>query len=188
MPKRSTAMASIELRPDGGLLLGVVADTHSHPNEQGLAHLAALKPNAILHAGDVGDLAVLDQLQQIAPVFAVRGNIDSHAPELPDVLTIDVMDQGKRVLRTMLLHIAVLGPKIRSDVANRARAQGASLVVCGHSHVPFMGQEKNLTVFNPGSIGPKRFTLPILFGAIEIAPKNISLRHIDALTGKAWAP
>jgi len=43
--------------------------------------------------------------------------------------------------------------------AKLARAEHASLVVCGHSHVPFIGQDKGITVFNPGSIGPRRFSL-----------------------------
>ena len=34
-----------------------------------------------------------------------------------------------------------------------ARAQGAQAVVCGHSHVPFLGRDRGLTVFNPDRSG-----------------------------------
>ena len=46
--------AELPLRPDGGLVLGVVADTHSQLHPQALDRLAALAPDAILHGGDIG--------------------------------------------------------------------------------------------------------------------------------------
>lgn len=163
--------------------LAVVSDTHSQPHEKTADRLAELAPDAILHGGDIGDLAVLDELAKVAPVYAVRGNIDMNARDLPDVMTIDVA--GVRILLT---HIAVYGPKLRSEVAKLARAEHAQLVVCGHSHVPFIGLDRGITVFNPGSIGPRRFALPIVFGAIDISPSGVKLRHIDAATGAMWMP
>lgn len=184
-----TQARAVRLRADGGLRLGVVADTHSTPHAGGLAHLAALKPDAVLHGGDIGDLAVLDTLAAIAPVHAVRGNIDERANELPDDLVLDLVDAGgQRALRLFLTHIALAGPKLRGDAGKRARASGASLVVCGHSHVPFLGSDRGLAVFNPGSLGPRRFTLPILFGVLEVRPDGVTLRHVDAETGREWRP
>ena len=69
-----------------------------------------------------------------------------------------------------------------------ARARGASLVVCGHSHVPFIGRDQGLVVFNPGSIGPRRFHLPIVFGVIDLGPGGVKLRHVDCETGRTWEP
>jgi hypothetical protein len=54
--------------------------------------------------------------------------------------------------------------------------------------VPFVGGERGLTVFNPGSIGPRRFTLPIVFGTIDITSKGLRLGHVDCETGRAWTP
>jgi putative phosphoesterase len=179
--------ASVALRGDGTLRLAVVADTHSHPHPDSRQRLSALQPDAILHGGDVGDLEVLSALEEIAPVFAVRGNIDGQTPALPDVLTLDVSG-GERGLRILLTHIAVAGPRLRAEVARMARAEGASLVVCGHSHVPFIGRDRELTVFNPGSIGPRRFALPIVFGTIDVAPGGVRLAHVDCETGERWMP
>jgi hypothetical protein len=36
----------------------------------------------------------------------------------------------------------VYGPKLRADAARLARNAGASLIVCGHSHVPFIGRDR----------------------------------------------
>ena len=171
-----------------GLRLAVVADTHSAPHPAVLGHLKALKPDAILHAGDIGDLEVLARLRELAPVLAVRGNIDGHAPGLPDTMEIDFLVDERRALRVLLTHIAVYGPKLRAEVAREARARSADLVVCGHSHVPFIGRDKGLVVFNPGSIGPRRFHLPIVFGVLRIGPGGIALRHVSCETGETWLP
>ena len=180
--------ATVALRADGTARLAAVSDTHSRPHPETARRLRELAPDAILHGGDIGDLAVLEQLADIAPVLAVRGNIDTRAPEVPDILLVDLLAGERAVLRILLTHIAVYGPKIRSEVAQKAKVRGARLIVCGHSHVPFIGQDRGLTVFNPGSIGPRRFTLPIVFGTIDISPSGVSLAHVSCETGKQWLP
>ncbi len=176
------------MRADGSVRLGIVADTHSAPNERGLVQLAAQKPDFILHGGDIGELWVLERLAEIAPVHAVRGNIDVRASDLPEVLTLELVHEERTQITLMLTHIAIYGARIRADAAKRARAQKASVIICGHSHVPFIGQERGLTIFNPGSMGPKRFHLPILFGAMDLSPTAVSLRHFDCETGAVWTP
>lgn len=187
-PRAPTVSTATLRRPKGrALRVGVVADTHSAPHRRGLEHLAALKPDALFHAGDIGDLAVLDVLGAIAPVYAVRGNIDGVTRELPDVLLIDVVG-GASARRVLLSHYGVAGVRVRADVARQARAEGASLVVCGHSHVPFYGVDRGLTVFNPGSMGPRRFTLPIVFGELTLSDEEPAVRHVDCETGATWLP
>ncbi len=199
--RRPAARAALVTRrqlahdPARELRLAVVADTHSRPHPEASARLHALKPQAILHGGDVGDLAVLDELAEIAPVHAVRGNIDSTARELPERLLLEVVAVGTPVdaeplvvLRILLLHIAVAGPFLRPEVATLAHSSGAQLVVCGHSHVPFLGRSRGLPVFNPGSIGPRRFSLPIALGWITLRDGRLTFGHIDCETGAAWSP
>jgi predicted phosphodiesterase len=120
----------------------------------------------------------------------VRGNIDAHAPDLPDVLmlTLGAPQAASEPVRLLMTHIALNGPKLRVPVARMAETEGAALVVCGHSHVPFIGRDRGLAVFNPGSIGPRRFALPIVLGTIELAPAGLRLAHVDAATGETWLP
>jgi len=178
----------LETRDDGAFRFAVVADTHSKPHPATRQRLLELEPDVILHAGDIGELAVLDRLAEQAPVLAVRGNIDAQVSEVPEMLLIELMRGDALKLRLIMLHIAVYGPKLRVEVARLANQERASLVVCGHSHVPFIGRDRGLSVFNPGSIGPRRFQLPIVLGAIDITAQSAKLRHIDCETGKVWTP
>jgi predicted phosphodiesterase len=103
-------------------------------------------------------------------------------------VTLAVRAGGETALTLLMLHIAVHGPRIRADAARLATSHGAGLIVCGHSHVPFIGKDRGLTMFNPGSIGPRRFHLPIVFGVLEIASGKLTVRHVDCETGAAWTP
>ncbi|MFO7177322.1 MAG: metallophosphoesterase family protein [Pseudomonadota bacterium] len=185
--------ATLTTRADGTLRLAVVADTHAAPHPALLDCLRERRPDAILHAGDIGDLAVLDALSEAGRVLAVRGNIDAHARDLPDVLVLDLERPTRAgppelALRLLMTHIGVYGVTLRAEVARRARARKASLVVCGHSHVPFVGRDRGLAIFNPGSAGPRRFRLPIVFGIIELGARSVALRHVSCETGRDWAP
>jgi hypothetical protein len=173
---------------NAGARLVLVADTHGAPHPDSAKHIAAQRPAHILHGGDIGDLAVLDDLGRLAAVTAVRGNIDVHAPDLPDAITIDVRDLDGPLVTLLLVHIAVYGPKLRAEIGKLARAEGASIVVCGHSHVPFIGRDKGVVVVNPGSIGPRRFRLPIVFAVMDVSRERISMHHVSCETGQRWEP
>ncbi len=197
-PKRSRVHVRLRARAGGELTLGVVADTHSQPHPMTRQRLEALAPDAILHAGDIGELSVLQDLAAVAPVHAVRGNIDTRAPGVPDHLILDVHaadaeldlddDAPPPLLRMLLLHIAVAGPRLRAEVGRLAAAEKATLIVCGHSHVPFIGRDRGVVMFNPGSVGPRRFALPICLGSIIVAQGRARLAHIDCETGLPWSP
>ncbi len=187
MLKRVFARTALELDGDA-LRIVAVADTHGRPHAALDRRIADAAPHHIVHAGDIGDLRVLRDLAKRAPVLAVRGNIDERASDLPDVMTIDVRDGASSLVTILLVHIAVSGTKLRADIARIARDEGAALVVCGHSHVPFATQDRGLTVFNPGSVGPRRFQLPIVLGVVDVTRLGVAVRHIDCETGKPWSP
>lgn len=174
--------------PKNDARLVLVADTHSAPHPKAGEYITAQHPVHILHAGDIGDLKVLDELAKIADVTAVRGNIDAHAQDLPDVMTIDVRDADGPLVKLLLVHIAVYGPKLRAEIAKLAQAEDASIVVCGHSHVPFLGRDKGKVIVNAGSIGPRRFQLPIVFAVMELSRERITMHHISCETGLRWEP
>jgi len=184
--------SSIAVRPDGGLRLVIVADTHGHPHAKGSRLIAAQAPDAILHAGDIGTLAVLEELRTLAPTFVVRGNIDERRSDLPDVLAIKLTtaagSEGGSLPDLLLLHIGVYGVRLQADAGRLSRQYGSKIVICGHSHVPFIGRDKGVTIFNPGSMGPRRFSLPIVFGVLELVAGRVQLWHVDCETGEPWMP
>lgn len=173
--------------PGPGARVVVVADTHSRPHPATHDLIRAEAPAAILHAGDVGDAQVLDELAALAPLIAVRGNIDA-AGLAPDHTLITITRPGGQTLRVLLTHIAVRGPRLQADAARLARSEDAAVVVCGHSHVPLVARDQGVVVFNPGSVGPRRFGLPITLGVMDFGAAGLSLRHMDCETGARWLP
>jgi putative phosphoesterase len=178
---------TIATRPDGALRLVVVADSHAAPHPNACACVAAQRPDHILHAGDIGDLELLAALGRLAPVTWVRGNIDRRGPDLPDAVTVAILDGAPR-LTLLLLHAALHGTRLAPAAVRLARAEGAALVVCGHSHLPFLGSDQGLAILNPGSIGPRRHPLPIVFAVIELRRGGASFHHVSCETGARWEP
>jgi uncharacterized protein len=178
----------LEAPKERALRIVVVSDTHSavHPNTANVVR--SLAPDHMLHGGDIGNLEVLAELGKLAPLTAVRGNIDELAPGVPDSVDIAVRANGRTLLKLLLTHIAIYGAKLRADAWRLAHEHQARMVVCGHSHVPFMGRDKGMVLFNPGSIGPRRGFLPITLGLIEVGTSAINLRHVSCETGETWTP
>ncbi len=182
------ARETLAVPREGPLRLVVVADTHGKPHPRSGELIAKERPHHILHGGDIGSLVVLEPLRAIAPVTAVRGNIDAQVPGVPDVVTIDVKDDAGVLITMLLLHIAVNGPRLRADAARMAQAAHAALVVCGHSHVPFLGSDREIAIVNAGSIGPKRFALPIVFAVVNVSREGVTMHHVSCETGRRWSP
>jgi putative phosphoesterase len=147
--------------------VGVISDTHGLIRPEALAALRGCE--MILHAGDVGTPEVLEALRSLAPLVAVRGNND-HGPwasTLPEWETVEV---GGCLL--YLLH----------DVAHLdldPRAAGLRAVISGHSHRPAIESRDGVLFLNPGSAGPRRFTLPIALARLEIARGRLEARIVD---------
>ncbi len=140
-------------------LVGLISDTHGLLRPEAAAALAGV--DRILHAGDVGAPEVLEALQAIAPVTAVRGNVDTAAwaEKLPTD-TVAWID-GFNIYITHILGQTSISPKeARMDV-----------VVSGHSHKPLIETLNDVLYVNPGSAGPRRFTLPISVGFLRLSPK-----------------
>ncbi len=138
-------------------LIGVIADTHNLLRPE--ARAALLGVDHILHAGDICGPALLEQLAEIAPLTAVRGNNDrgAWAESLRPSETVEL--GGVRIL---LLHDL-------QELHAHGGPGGAQVVVSGHSHRPAIRMEGGVLYFNPGSAGPRRFSLPISLGYLEIA-------------------
>ena len=136
--------------------VGLISDTHGLLRAEASAALRGV--DAIIHAGDIGNPAILDALATIAPVTAVRGNndTDSWARALPESATLDAA-----TVRIHVLHDLAL---LDIDPAR----EGVRVVVAGHSHRPRIVESEGVLYVNPGSAGPRRFTLPVSVGELAI--------------------
>lgn len=139
--------------------IGVISDTHGLLRPEALA---ALEGSAlILHAGDVGDLRILAELGRVAPVHAVHGNTDfgELRRALPRTAVVDLASEDGKVGNGAAGPLAYLHHGDR-ELDLDPGAAGIALVVSGHTHRPLVEERGGVLYLNPGSAGPRRFTLP----------------------------
>jgi len=148
-------------------LIGVISDTH------GLLRPAVVKAFAgvelVLHAGDVGKPAVLEELTKIAPVVAVRGNTD-HGGWAQNLPLQEIVEIGETAI--YIIH------DLQAMDLNPAAA-GFQVVVSGHSHDPWVVRKNGVLYLNPGSAGPRRFSLPISLALLKIDGGRLRAELID---------
>lgn len=147
--------------------VGVISDTHGLLRPEALTALHG--SDLIIHAGDIGDPEILQQLRAIAPTFAVRGNVDTSpwAQTLPLTEVVDVGGAQFYVLHNLL------------ELGLDAKAAGFSVVISGHTHRPHAQVRDDVLYLNPGSAGPRRFTLPIAVARIAVNRSHVSHEIIE---------
>jgi putative phosphoesterase len=147
--------------------IGVISDTHGLLRPEILAALAGVEH--ILHAGDVGDVAILEALRQVAPVTAIRGNIDrlGATAALPATETLELGGRWLHVLHAL------------DELDMKPEAAGIGAVIYGHSHRPAIDWRNDVLYLNPGSCGPRRFSLPISAAILTIADGNFEVEWIE---------
>jgi putative phosphoesterase len=145
--------------------IGVISDTHGLVRPEVCEVFAGV--DHILHAGDIGGEEVLVELGRIAPVTACAGNNDGWR--------CGAAGRSARIalggLRFLLVHI-------RDDAAAQLRREAADVVVFGHSHKPLDERSDGIWWFNPGSAGPRRFSLPVCVGLFERVGGTWRARHL----------
>lgn len=150
----------------------MISDTHGLLRPEALRALRGA--DVIVHAGDVGGADVLEALRRLAPVTAVRGNNDhgAWARALRERETLDVAGARLHVLHDV------------KALAVDPRARGIDVVIAGHSHRPSIARRDGVLFLNPGSAGPRRFTLPVTVAMLAARAGRVRAR-IVALTGRA---
>ena len=148
-------------------LIGIISDTHGLVRPQAIEALKGVE--MILHAGDVGNQEVLDTLNEIAPVVAVRGNNDKGdwAESLPDWEVVEVGDVSIYMLHDV------------KEIDISPSGGGFQVVVSGHSHQPSVEERRGVLYVNPGSAGPRRFTLPVSLAHLHVNGANIQAKIIE---------
>jgi len=152
--------------------IGVISDTHGLLDEGILPYFEDVEH--ILHAGDIGRLSIIERLERIAPITAVSGNVDGFEESgFPRESVIDLA--GWRIALCHRLYEG--GAMTREGRAFLERAR-PRICVFGHTHQPIAKWVDGILLFNPGSAGPKRFSLPRGIGLLLIHDRTIEPVHI----------
>ena len=148
------------------LKIGLISDTHGLLRPEALRVLRGSRH--IIHAGDIGDPAILETLRGIAPLTAVRGNNDRErwARTIAETAQLDL--EGARIY---VVHNI-------SELAIDPVAAGVQAIVSGHSHRPHIERKNGVLYVNPGSAGPRRFSLPVSLGTLDVGRGSVKARLI----------
>jgi putative phosphoesterase len=148
-------------------IIGVVSDTHGLLRPEALKHFIDVE--RIVHAGDIGSPNVLEKLQAIAPVSAVRGNNDkgAWAEAIPETLLFEVRGHVIHVLHDL------------AQIDLSPAAAGVAVVISGHSHKPGIAEREGVLYLNPGSLGPRRFRLPIALAKLYVTNDSVRAEIIE---------
>lgn len=158
--------------PASPMRIGIISDTHGLLRPEAVRLLAGV--HHIIHAGDIGRPEVIAGLATIAPVTAIRGNVDTGAWAAGYPATARVTLGGRTIF---VLHDL---KELDVDPA----AEGIDVVVSGHSHRPKSETVAGVLYLNPGSAGPRRFTLPIALATLELGRRGVVRPQIHDLAGK----
>jgi uncharacterized protein len=147
--------------------IGIISDTHGLLRPEAIECLAGV--DHIIHAGDIGRPDVIAGLRKIAPTTAVRGNVDRDEWAAAYPLTARVTLGGRS------FHVLHNLAELDIDPA----AAGIDVIVSGHSHRPRIETVAGVLYLNPGSAGPRRFSLPIALATLELSGDAIRPRLVD---------
>ncbi len=157
----------------------VLSDTHLRSPEKiprtVLREMEAA--DRVIHCGDFRHAPILEHLRHRFPLEAVRGNRDDPdiRQELPEQKVIEL--EGNRVGITH-----GWGSPIGLHRRVRARFQGVSLVLFGHSHIPCHKVLDGTVLFNPGTLTALPLNFRRTYGRIEINGDDIRCEIIPVNT------
>lgn len=149
--------------------VGIISDTHGLLRPEASAALQGSE--FIVHAGDIGKAEIIEALSEIAPVTAVHGNIDKGETR--------ALYPHDAVLQVSGCYIYIL--HIIDELKIDPVAAGFQVVVYGHSHKPAIDRKDGVLYVNPGSAGPRRFSLPVAVATLTISESGIDAEILDLL-------
>src|SRR5882757_3688845 len=147
--------------------VGLISDTHGLLRPEAKAFLQG--SDYIVHGGDIGEGAILEKLAAIAPVTAVRGNND-RGPWAERLAEFEFLRVGE---------VFIYAIHDLAQLQIDPTAAGVRVVVSGHSHQPSVRERGGVLYVNPGSCGPRRFSLPIAVGELIVDGNAVSARIVE---------
>ncbi|MEI6857695.1 metallophosphoesterase [Psychrilyobacter sp.] len=144
----------------------IVSDSHSR-----LDNLIKIwekeVPDIVISAGDYSkDAEELSYVYESSKYYIVRGNCDYMDHNTEDTLEFEL--SGKKIFLT---HGHLYGVKTSYDYLRKeARDKGTDICIFGHTHVPYL-EEERMILFNPGAVKDG------LYGILNINNDEINIEH-----------
>lgn len=143
------------------MIIGLISDTHGLLRKEVIDNL--IDCDLIIHSGDVGKLEIIDNLRSIAETKFVRGNVDMKNSDFKFSIDEEIVEINNKKL--YVIHdIKELNRDLESEEID--------IVIYGHSHKKNIESKNGIIYINPGSVGPKRFKLPINMAKLYIKDNN----------------
>ena len=129
----------------------IISDTHGEYDNLESALVEEEPFDLLIHLGD--SESSLEELEELVdcPIEIVAGNMDRHM-EFPHEKVIDV--KGHRIMICHGHRVNVNAGLLRLEYM--ARELEADIAMYGHTHVAYLDQSEDLTIFNPGSLSYPR--------------------------------
>ena len=130
------------------------------------------------------------ETEKLTEQFASKGNIIVPFSEYADVYVVNtctvtaIADRKSRKMlhRARKLNenavIAAMGCFAQTKKDTLCQEENIDIVVYGHSHKSNIYEDKGILYINPGSVGPRRFNLPISMAKLKILDNE---RYYDSL-------
>ena len=83
------------------------------------------------------------------------------------------MKSSSLVIRSFTLFIS------SEEIDIDAKAAGMAAVIFGHSHQPKVEREGEVLYLNPGSAGPRRFSLPVTVARLYAVGDRLEAEIVD---------
>lgn len=125
----------------------ILSDSHGYNQNMWQAMNIEKPYDAVVHCGDFGDDLEEIRYRAGAPVYAVKGNND-YFSDAPRVNLFELC--GRKIL---VVHGDRDGAHSGCDrLIYKGLENGASIVMFGHTHCPYINTLEGITLINPGSL------------------------------------
>lgn len=124
-------------------------------------------PDVVISAGDYSkDVEELSYIYNSSKYYIVRGNCDYMDHNTEDILEFKLLDK-----KIFLTHGHLYGVKTSYDYLRmEARDRGNNICIFGHTHIPYLEEEK-MILFNPGAVKEG------LYGVLSIDRDKVKIEH-----------
>ncbi len=136
--------------------IAIVSDSHELIRPEIEKYLKAA--DYVIHAGDIGSFGTLKRFKALNPRTSfVRGNMDRSfiSRDVPPTNVLSVSEYTFYIIHDV--------ERLDLDPAGQF-----NFVIFGHSHKPEMYSKNDVVYINPGSIGPRRYKLPISMAMLRV--------------------